>query len=74
MKAILKVTRWEESAIGWSEERKAGIRFARITRTDPDNPESAISGLWAVYRKGTILDGESAENAIAQDVAEEVTE
>lgn len=74
MKAILKVTRWEESAIGWSEERKAGIRFARITRKDPENPESAICGLWAVYRKGTILEGDSAQNAIAQGVAEEVAE
>ena len=74
MKAVLKVTRWEESAIGWSEQRKAAIRFARITRIDPDNPESAVSGLWAVYRKGTILEGESAQNAIDQGVAEEVQE
>lgn len=74
MKAKLLVTRWEESALHWTPERKAAIRFARITRTDPDNPESAVSGLWAVYRKGTILEGESAENAIAQGVAEEVAE
>lgn len=74
MKAKLIVTRWEESALGWNEERKAAIQFARVTRIDPENEESAISGLWAVYRKGTILEGESAENAVALGVAVEVTE
>ena len=74
MKAVLKVTRWEESAMSWPLERKAAIKFARITSTDPEKPDSPISGLWAVHRKGTILEGESAENAIAQGVAEEVSE
>jgi hypothetical protein len=72
MKAILNVTRWEETALHWSPERRAAIRFARVTRTDPENPESPITGLWAVYRRGTILEGESAEKAIAEGVAEEV--
>jgi len=74
MKAKVAVTRWEESAMHWPQPRKDAIKFARVTRVDPDNPESGISGLWAVYRRGTILEGESAENAIAQGVAVEVTE
>lgn len=74
MKAILTAKRWEESAMHWTPERKAAIQYARVTLTDPDNPESPISGLWAVYRKGTILDGDSAANALAYGVAEEVTE
>lgn len=74
MRAILTAKRWEESAMHWPPERRAAIQFARITRIDPDDPESRISGLWACYRKGTILEGESAQNAIAQGVAEEVVE
>jgi hypothetical protein len=74
MKAKLLVTRWEESALHWTPERKATIRFARITRYVPEDQDSPITGLWAVYRNGTILEGESAENAIAQGVAEEVAE
>jgi hypothetical protein len=74
MKAQITVTRWEESAIHWSFERRNAIQFARVTRSNPDDPNSPITGLWAVYRRGTILEGDSAENAIAQGVAEEVTE
>lgn len=74
MRAILTAKRWEESALHWTEERRAAIQFARITRFNPEEADSAITGLWAVYRKGTILEGESAENAIAQGVAEEVME
>lgn len=74
MRAILIAKRWEESALHWTPERKATIQFARITRYVPEDQDSPITGLWACYRKGTILEGESAENAIAQGVAEEVAE
>jgi hypothetical protein len=74
MKAIIKAKRWEESAIYWPLDRRTAIQFARVTRSNPDDPNSPITGLWAVYRRGTILEGDSAENAIAQGVAEEVTE
>jgi hypothetical protein len=74
MKAKLAVTRWEESALHWPQARRDAIQFARVTRSNPEDASSPVTGLWAVYRKGTILEGESAENAIAQGVAVEVTE
>ena len=74
MKAIIKAKRWEESVIHWPLDRRNAIQFARVTRSNPDDPNSPITGLWAVYRRGTIIEGESAENAIAQGVAVEVTE
>jgi hypothetical protein len=74
MKARIAVTRWEESAMNWSQARRDAIKFARVTRSNPDDASSPVTGLWAVYRRGTILEGESAENAIAQGVAVEVDE
>ena len=74
MKAKITTTRWEESAIHWPLDRRNAIQFARVTRSNPDDPNSPITGLWAVYRRGTILEGDSAKNAVAQGVAEEVTE
>lgn len=56
---------------GWTEERKAAVLFAR----EEVHPLSGyVIGLLAVYRRGDILEGLSAENAIAQGVAEEVVE
>jgi len=74
MKAKLIVRRWEETAMHWPLDRRDAIQFARATRSNPDDATSPIVGLWAVYGKGTILEGDSAEKAIAQGVAEEVTE
>jgi hypothetical protein len=74
MKAKLIVRRWEETAMHWPQSRRDAIQFARVTRSNPDDPKSPIVGQWAVYGKGTILEGDSAENAIAQGVAVEVTE
>ena len=71
MKARLLVRRWEESMLGWTEERKAAVLFAR-EETEPISGK--VVGLWAVYRNGNILEGSSAENTIAQGVAEEVIE
>lgn len=74
MKAQIVVKRWEQDALNWPKARKDAIQFARVTRYEQENPDSALTGLWAVHRKGTILEGESAEEAIAAGVAIEVTE
>jgi hypothetical protein len=72
MKAEIIVKRWEENAINWPQSRKDLIQFARVTRSNPEDANSPINGLWAVYRKGTILEGDSAMLAIAEGAAVEV--
>ena len=57
--------------LGWTEERKAAVLFAS-EETDPNT--GRVIAIWAVYGRGNILEGLSAENAIAQGVAEEVVE
>jgi hypothetical protein len=74
MKAKVVVKRWEENAMTWPQARKDAIQFARITRSVQDDPDSPVTGLWAVYRKGTILQGDSALLAVAQGAAVEVDE
>ena len=71
MKAKLLVRKWRESMLGWTEERKAAVLFAS-EETDPNT--GRVIAIWAVYGRGNILEGLSAENAIAQGVAEEVVE
>jgi hypothetical protein len=71
MKAQILVRRWKESMLGWTEERKAAVLFAS-EETDPNT--GRVVALWAVYGRGHILEGLSAEKAIAQGVAEEVVE
>jgi len=66
VKAKLTVKRWEENATLWPAHRKAEIVFAR----QADGSDE----VFAVYGRGNILTGESAESAIAAGVAEEVTE
>ena len=57
--------------LGWTEERKAAVLFAS-EETDPNT--GRVIAIWAVYGRGNIFEGLSAENAIAQGVAEEVVE
>jgi hypothetical protein len=57
--------------LGWTEERKAAVLFAS-EETDPNT--GRVVALWAVYGRGHVLEGLSAENAMAQGVAEEVVE
>lgn len=71
MRAKLLVRKWRESMLGWTEERKAAVLFAS-EETDPNT--GRVIAIWAVYGRGNILEGLSAENAIAQGVAEEVVE
>ena len=71
MRAKLLARRWRESMLGWTEERKAAVLFAS-EETDPNT--GRVIAIWAVYGRGNILEGLSAENAIAQGVAEEVVE
>ena len=74
MKAKVVLKRWEESALNWSQARQESIAFARVTHSNPEDPNSPVTGLWAVYRKGTVLEGDSAVLAIAEGAAVEVTE
>lgn len=73
MKAKL-TAHYEEPTVGWSPERIAAIKFATHgTRIfDKDNPTP--QELFAIHKKGTIVEGEVAEKAIAAGVAVEVTE
>lgn len=73
MKAKL-TKRWEEDATRWTAEQKAAIKFARVTLSDPDDPKSVVTGLWAVYGKGTEFEGEKAAMLVAAGLAVEVTE
>lgn len=70
VKARLTVKRWEEDATRWPADRKAAAMFTRAVMDDGEN----ITGLFAVYGRGSILTGESAQNAVAAGVAEEVSE
>lgn len=73
MKAKL-IKRWEEDATRWTPEQKAAIQFSRVTLSIPDDPESIVTGLWAVYRKGTEFEGEKAAMLIEAGLAVEVAE
>ena len=55
-----------ESTEGWSAERIAAIQFAvQVHDEDP---------IEAIYKRGTIVEGDLAERAIAAGKAVEVTE
>lgn len=73
MKAKL-IKRWEEDATRWTPEQKAAIKFSRVTLSNPEDPESIVTGLWAVYAKGTQFEGEKAAMLIANGLAVEVAE
>jgi hypothetical protein len=70
VKARLTVKRWEEDATKWSLVRQAAIVFARAVTDEAEN----VTALFAVYGRGNILTGESAQAAIAAGVAEEIAE
>ena len=55
-----------ESTEGWSQERIAAIKYAiQIKDDDP---------IQAVHKKGTIIEGELAETAIAAGMAVRIVE
>jgi len=66
MKAKLTVKYWEEDAERWPFSRLEHIVFARQT----DDGQS----YFACHRRGSILTGQSAIDAVAAGVAEEIPE
>ena len=66
MKAKLTVKYWEENAESWPFSRLEHIAFAR-----QDEDENIY---YACHRRGGILTGQSAIDAIAAGVAEEIPE
>lgn len=65
---------WEEDALSWPQERKNSIKFARVTLSDPNDPDSRVTGLWAVHPRGTVFEGAKAEMLIRLGVAVQVAE
>jgi hypothetical protein len=60
----------EESTQGWTPERKAALRFAREEQDEAGN----VTGHFACYQRGEIVEGPFAEKCVADGIAEQVTE
>ena len=70
MRAKLITRRWEENTAGWSVERRDAIKYARSVLDE----SGAELEHYACYKRGQIIEGESAIALVAAGVADEVIE
>lgn len=56
---------YEEPTVGWSPERIAAIKFATHGPRMFDENNPSPPALFAIHKKGLIVEGELAEKAIA---------
>lgn len=60
---------YEEPTVGWSAERIAAIKFATHGKRMYDDKNPSPQALFAIHKKGLIVEGELAEKAIASGKA-----